>query len=120
MREVVQPLVPSSSRTAKSSPGYPETKKPRRSGALGTRGNGVWEDLLLEERPKPRRKLHIHSFHSAHPAHSAVSMAAGILLLFDQFGHHRLSREKQPGNRSRVLQRGAAHLGRIEDAHFDQ
>src|SRR5882757_5010569 len=98
MREVVQPLVPSSSRTAKSSRRLSGNKKAPPKRGFGTRGNGAWEDLLLEERPKPRRELHIHSFHSAHSAHSAVSMAAGILLLFDQLGHHRLSREKQPGN----------------------
>src|SRR5882762_3071802 len=120
MREAVQPRSRAAQGQRRAAPGYPETKKPRRGGALGTRGNGVWEDLLLEERPKPRRELHIHPFHSAHPAHSAVGMASGILLLLDQLGHHCLGGEQQPGNRSRVLQRGAAHLGRIEHAHLDQ
>src|SRR6267143_2919385 len=46
-------------------------------------------------------------------------MAPGILLLFDQLSHHRLGREQQPGDGCRVLQRGAAHLGRIEHTHFD-
>src|SRR6267154_2668310 len=65
-----------------------------------------------------RSALHIHAFHSAHSTH-AVSMASGILLLFDQLSHHRLGGEQQPGDGCRVLQRGAAHLGRIEHAHFD-
>src|SRR6267378_545629 len=119
-RDANRQCVMSSSPWRRAARAIPETKKPRRSGALGNGGNEVWEDLLLEECPKPRRELHIHSFHSAHSAHSAVGMAPGILLLLDQLGNHRLGREEQPGNRSRVLQRGAAHLGRIEHAHLDQ
>src|SRR6266487_3958724 len=108
MHEVVQPLVARAAQKTAKSPPVPGNKKPRRSGALVFRGRG-----------NSLRELHIHTFHSTHSAHP-VGMAAGILLLFDQLRNHRLGGKEQPGNRGRVLQRGAAHLGRIEHAHFDQ
>src|SRR6266571_7222245 len=109
MHEVVQPLAARAAQKTAKSPPVPGNKKPRRSGALVFRGRG-----------NSLRELHIHSFHSTHAAHATVGMAPGILLLFDQLGNHRLGGEEQSGNRSRVLQRGAAHLGRIEHAHLDQ
>src|SRR6266571_2621486 len=98
-------------------------KKPRRSGAFRSRPRRGVEPRSPCSKPaqicNARCALHIHPFHSAHSAHS-MGMASGILLLFDQLGNHRLGGEEQSGDRSRVLQRGAAHLGRIEHAHLDQ
>src|SRR6266853_5146521 len=120
MREVVQPRSRVAQGRRRAAPGLCGNKKPRRSGALGPEvTEGFGRTSLLEEGTKSRRELHVHAFHSAHSAHSSVGMASGVLLLFDQLGNHRLGGEEQPGNRSRILQRRAAHLGRIEHAHFD-
>src|ERR1700730_10303790 len=39
---------------------------------------------------------------------------------FRTLANHRLGRDQQPGDRRRILQRGAYHLGRIDDAFLDQ
>src|SRR5712691_700945 len=88
---------------------FPETKKaPPQRGFSQQTEEGVTGEISYPLFRKPTRicnalcALHIHAFHSAHSAH-AVSMAPGILLLFDQLSHHRLGGEQQPGDGRRVL-----------------
>jgi len=59
--------------------------------------------------------------HSAHAAHAAAGRAAcrGLVLL-RQLGHDAFGREEQAADGGRVLQRGAGHLGRVDDAGLDQ
>src|SRR6185369_17631994 len=67
-------------------------------------------------RARRRSNLHAH-IHAAHTTHAAGHAAHGRLV-FGQLAHHALGGQHQAGNRSSILQRGAGHLGRIQDAHF--
>src|SRR5207244_11722803 len=58
--------------------------------------------------------LHVHS------AHAARRAAVAVLLLLRSLRNHDLGREQQSRHRGGVLQRQARHLGRIEDALFEQ
>src|SRR6266536_118504 len=59
-----------------------------------------------------RRDIVIHATTRRHGRH-------GVLLL-GPLGDHRLRRDQQPRNGSRILQRGADHLGRVNDALGNQ
>src|SRR6266702_4187631 len=71
-------------------------------------------------RQKPAKLLlrsHVHPLlHAAH----AVAAGAGTFLLFHQLGHHRFGGEQQAGDGSRILQRRARDLGRVDYAHLDE
>src|SRR5688572_28150123 len=49
--------------------------------------------------------------HTAHAAHAAMTAAAVGMLFLRRFGNHRVGRQDQTRNRSRVLQRSARNLG---------
>src|SRR5581483_9563514 len=60
-------------------------------------------------------KLDLH-VHAAHVGHAVRVAAATGFLLFHQLRNHRVGGEHQAGDRRRVLQRGARHLGRVDHA----
>src|SRR5690349_13427257 len=64
--------------------------------------NESWDDL--------------HHPHAAHAAHAAAGHGGGGLLLLRLVGHEDLSREQEPRDGRRVLQRRARDLGRVGDA----
>src|SRR5207249_3704169 len=92
-------------------------KKPAVSATFSFFRGLIVVDALLKLAGNPGRNLHIHPWHAPHAAH-AVAAGAGTFLLFHQLGHHRFGREQQTGDRSRVLQRRARDLGRIDYAHL--
>src|SRR5256886_3237780 len=65
-----------------------------------------------------RLDLEVHTTHTAHAAATRRHAAAGVLLRY--FGYHGFGGDQQRGNRSRVLDRHANHLGRVDDALGDQ
>src|SRR6218665_1653512 len=80
----------------------------------GTRGRGA---------DGARGRPHPHAApaaHAAHTTHAAATAGGHVLLLLGTLGHHRLGGEHQGGDRRRVLQRGAAHLGRVDHARGQQ
>src|SRR6185437_1046310 len=61
--------------------------------------------------------LEVHAAHATHAAaHATAAMAVAVVLL-RQLGDDRFGGDRQTGDRRSVLQRGAGHLGRIQDAH---
>src|SRR5882672_9026084 len=65
-----------------------------------------------------RLDLEVHTTHTAHAAATRRYAAAGVLLRY--FRYHGFGGDQQRGNRSRVLDRHANHLGRVDDALGDQ
>src|SRR6266550_3245814 len=65
-----------------------------------------------------RLDLEVHTTHTAHAAATRRHAAAGVLLRY--FRYHGFGGDQQRGNRSRVLDRHANHLGRVDDALGDQ
>src|SRR5258707_3783762 len=65
-----------------------------------------------------RLDLEVHTTHPAHAAATRRHAAAGVLLRY--FRYHGFGGDQQRGNRSRVLDRHANHLGRVDDALGDQ
>src|SRR3569833_172106 len=55
-----------------------------------------------------------------HAAHAAARRTAGSRLVFLLLDDERFRREEEAGDRRRVLQRRAGHLGRVDDAGLDQ
>src|SRR5882672_3063926 len=73
--------------------------------------------LKLPSRPGS----HIHPWHAAHSAHTvAVAVGAGAFLLFHQLGYRGIGGKQQASYGGRVLQRRAAHFGRVDHAHLDE
>src|SRR5471032_1934955 len=64
-------------------------------------------------------RLVVHAAHATHAAAVAATGRRGLFLL-GQLGHDAFGREEQAADGSRVLQRGAGHLGRINDASLDE
>src|SRR5258705_10096541 len=58
----------------------------------------------------------IHAVHAAARGHAGP----GALVLLRHFGHHGFGGDQECRNRSRVLDRRANHLGRVDDALGDQ
>src|SRR2546421_1798717 len=67
---------------------------------------------------RERLDLEVHTTHTAHAAATRRHAAAGVLLRY--FRYHGFGGDQQRGNRSRVLDRHANHLGRVDDALGDQ
>src|SRR5258706_15816578 len=65
-----------------------------------------------------RLDLEVHTTHTAHAAATRRHAAAGVLLRY--FRYQGFGGDQQRGNRSRVLDRHANHLGRVDDALGDQ
>ena len=74
-------------------------------------GRGPFEDGI------GRVGLH-HAAHAAHPAH-VRRRHRHCRLVVGLFGDHGFGGDQKPGDRSRVLQRGAHDLDRIDDARLD-
>src|SRR5882672_4713010 len=66
-----------------------------------------------------RLDLEVHTTHAAHAA-TARRHAASTCVLLRNFSHHGFGGDQESRNRSRVLDRGADHLGRVDDALGDQ
>jgi hypothetical protein len=66
-------------------------------------------------------RLHAHAAHAAHTTHVAAAHAAHAAgrFILRRLGDHALGRQHQGCDGSCVLQRGAGHLGRVQDTHFD-
>src|SRR5690606_19606322 len=62
-----------------------------------------------------RPSLEVHAAHAAHAA--AARHCRGRLL--GQLGDHRLGGDEERSDRGRVLEGGADHLHRVDDAHGD-
>src|SRR5690606_14609474 len=54
-----------------------------------------------------------------HAAHAAAGHGRRCGFLLRQLGDHRLGRDQQAGDGGRILESGAHHLHRIDDAHLD-
>src|SRR2546421_7810888 len=67
---------------------------------------------------RERLDLEVHTTHTAHAAATRRHAAAGVLLRY--FRYHGFGGDQERGNRSRVLDRHANHLGRVDDALGDQ
>src|SRR5712675_1907735 len=65
-----------------------------------------------------RLDLEVYATHTAHAAASRRHAAAGVLLRY--FRYHGFGGDQQRRDRSRVLDRHANHLGRVDDALGDQ
>src|SRR5215469_5288066 len=57
--------------------------------------------------------------HAAHTGHSTRTSSCRFLF-FWQFCYQGLSHQQQPGDRSRILERGSGHLGRVDNTSLDQ
>src|ERR1700690_2510777 len=71
----------------------------------------------MPHRVRDKTGSEIHAAHAAARRHAA-SATAGVLLR--QFGDHGFGRDQQRGHGGCVLDRGANHLGRVDDALGDQ
>src|ERR1700722_10840105 len=71
----------------------------------------------MPHRVRDKTGSEVHAAHAAARRHAA-SAAAGVLLR--QFGDHGFGRDQQRGHGGSVLDRGANHLGRVDDALGDQ
>src|ERR1700723_65307 len=71
----------------------------------------------MPHRVRDKNGSEVHAAHAAARRHAA-SAAAGVLLR--QFGDHGFGRDQQRGHGGSVLDRGANHLGRVDDALGDQ
>src|ERR1700742_1604383 len=78
----------------------------------GPASAGPWCPLRVEI---PGRDF-LH--HAAHVGHAAGHAATGVV--FGSLGDDRLGHEDVLGDRRGVLERRAGHLGRVDDAGFDQ
>src|SRR5207342_1168286 len=90
-------------------------KKPRRSGALVHLLSRLAFSRRMSAQAAPASGSEIHAAHAAHAA--AAMAAAHRLFLLRQLRHHRFGGDHEAGDGSRVLQRGAGDLGRVQDAH---
>src|SRR6516225_1582187 len=87
--------------------------------AISRTGSGLsvallfWEALVFEHERRCGSEVH-----PTHAATAARHRGHGRLFLW-HFGDHRLGGHQETGDRSSILERGAHHLGRIDDALLD-